>query len=313
MPNEIIGIEEQVYYFLTTTTLSYAEIGEKLGCSASTVSSRAHKLVKEYNLNPSILRANKRGSKYYAKYCANILCHQVIYLTTTQVKQNKPFHCCAECIKESQRVNLPDRTVIKDLYDELPFNQVAQRLNVSLGELARLFEHYNIIPNDFPENLLVTPAFVVQGQTQKARPKRVHQGKTKNGFRQHLGFTVRSTWENNFCLYLKHKKIKFEYEPETFYFPEKTGARGYLPDFRLPQKDGSYIWCEVKGHLDSAGRTKMKRMKKHYPEVFNNLTYVVEKPGCKADLDYKKLGLTPYIYYNDLSNQYSHLLKHWEK
>lgn len=82
----------------------------------------------------------------------------------------------------------------------------------------------------------------------------------------------RSKWEHDYALYLellkKHKKIKsWRHEPKTFWFEAiKRGTRSYLPDFCVTENDGSVIWHEVKGFLDSKSKTKLKRMKKYFPE-----------------------------------------------
>ena len=305
MSKEIKSQIEQLYLLLTETSDTYAEIGSKLSISASTVSKRAQALVTKYHLNPSILRTSKT-KRYYAKYCWNIQCHSILYVTAAQVKKQTSFYCSDIC-KDGFRP-IPTKQDIHNAYNQMSFEEVAEKYNFSLGMMARLFEQFNIQPEDFPENLFVLPAHVVQRQTQKIKQPKTVYSRTKSGFRTHLGFSVRSGWENNFCLYLMHKDIFFEYESEKFFFPEQTGARVYIPDFKL--RDGTRI--EVKGYLDSAARTKAKRLKKHYPEVFDQTTYVCLKPGCPADLFYKKLGMKPYLYYEDLEKDYGKVLKNWE-
>jgi hypothetical protein len=302
-------LDEQIYDLLSNTSMGNAAIAKKLGIAASTVSSHAKKMVETYNLNPSILRTVSQPRKY-ARYCQNFICHDLCYFTDAQIKSGGPFYCSPLCRKNAQ-ISPPGPSEIQNLYKNMPFPQVAAKLGMSLGTLARIFEHYDIEPEEFPENVLVTPANVAQRQTQRIKQRRSSFSNTRTGFRKHLGFTVRSSWENNFCLYLDHMKIRYEYEPKTFYFPEQTGARSYLPDYMLNVK-GREVWCEVKGRIDSKDLTKMRRMKKHYPDVFEKMTYVVQKPGCKADLAYKKLGLKPFVYYNELEQKFAHSLKFWE-
>lgn len=94
------------------------------------------------------------------------------------------------------------------------------------------------------------------------------------GKRKDLGDTYfRSGWEANYARFLnfllKNGKIsKWEYEPDVFYFEKiKRGTRGYLPDFKVWDTEGNFHYVEVKGYMDPKSKTKLKRMKKYYPEV----------------------------------------------
>lgn len=86
-------------------------------------------------------------------------------------------------------------------------------------------------------------------------------------------FYARSSWEENYGRYLEwlrlRKEIKaWEHEPETFWFHKiKRGVRSYLPDFKVYMNNGAVEFHEVKGWMDSKSKTKIKRMKKYYPEV----------------------------------------------
>lgn len=81
----------------------------------------------------------------------------------------------------------------------------------------------------------------------------------------------RSTWEANFARYLDASVsvgvIKsWEYEPDTFWFHKvQRGSRCYTPDFKIYSND-TYYYVEVKGWMDQKSKTKLKRMKKYYPE-----------------------------------------------
>lgn len=83
----------------------------------------------------------------------------------------------------------------------------------------------------------------------------------------------RSSWEANYARYLEwlkvHKQIaEWEHEPTTFWFEEiRRGTRSYLPDFRVTENDGRQIYHEVKGWMDDASKTKIRRMAIYYPEV----------------------------------------------
>lgn len=94
----------------------------------------------------------------------------------------------------------------------------------------------------------------------------------KGGKRTDLGFYVRSSWEANYARFLiwvaASGHIKgWEYEPETFEFPVKRGSKFYTPDFRVTRPDGTQYFVEVKGYMSPQSATKLKRMKKYFPDV----------------------------------------------
>lgn len=84
---------------------------------------------------------------------------------------------------------------------------------------------------------------------------------------------ARSRWEANYARYLEFLKqaseiLEWEHEPETFWFNNiKRGVRSYLPDFKVTFKDGHVEYHEVKGWMDDRSKTKIKRMKKYYPDT----------------------------------------------
>lgn len=83
----------------------------------------------------------------------------------------------------------------------------------------------------------------------------------------------RSRWEANYARLLEWRKSRGEiarwsHEPDTFWFDGvKRGCVSYLPDFKVTLKDGSIEYHEVKGWMDPASKTKLKRMKKYHPKV----------------------------------------------
>lgn len=83
----------------------------------------------------------------------------------------------------------------------------------------------------------------------------------------------RSRWEANYARYLEwlreRKQIKsWDHEPKTFWFEEiRRGTRSYLPDFLVVELNDAEAFHEVKGWMDSASKTKIKRMAKYYPSV----------------------------------------------
>lgn len=99
--------------------------------------------------------------------------------------------------------------------------------------------------------------------------------RTKSGKREDLdGLFVRSSWEANYARYLNwlvendNELLKWEYEPDTFVFEGITrGTRTYTPDFKLFYCDGRIEYHEVKGWMDPKSVTRLRRMKKYFPQI----------------------------------------------
>lgn len=87
------------------------------------------------------------------------------------------------------------------------------------------------------------------------------------------GRYFRSMWEANWARYLNWLQHigeiqRWAYEPRTFYFHGiKRGSRSYTPDFQVVNRDSSIEYHEVKGWMDPQSATKLKRMRKYYPQV----------------------------------------------
>lgn len=83
----------------------------------------------------------------------------------------------------------------------------------------------------------------------------------------------RSAWEANYARYLEWLRdqgqiARWEHEAETFWFPKiKRGTRSYLPDFRVTENSGLYVYHEVKGWMTARSRTAIDRMRIYYPHV----------------------------------------------
>ena len=107
----------------------------------------------------------------------------------------------------------------------------------------------------------------------------------------------RSKWEANYALYLEWlkniKQIKdWSYEKDRFIFHKiQFGNRSYRPDFKIFNNDGSFHYDEVKGWMDSASKTKLKRMKKYYPEI--TVTVI---DGKAYGSIYRKIGKVLHFY-----------------
>jgi predicted nuclease of restriction endonuclease-like RecB superfamily len=111
-------------------------------------------------------------------------------------------------------------------------------------------------------------------------------------------YFYRSLWEKNYGRYLEWLKtigqIKdWEHETDTFWFEKiRRGVRCYTPDFKVFENNGKIAYHEVKGWMDSKSKTKIKRMRKYYPDV--GLIVIDQK-------SYKKL-----------SNKVSKIIPGWE-
>lgn len=81
----------------------------------------------------------------------------------------------------------------------------------------------------------------------------------KGGFRQDIGFYVRSRWEANFARILQHLQLPFVYEKHTFHLSD---GRTYTPDFCI---DGT-VWIELKGYMNETSRAKIDQFRKDYPD-----------------------------------------------
>lgn len=104
-------------------------------------------------------------------------------------------------------------------------------------------------------------------------------------------YYFRSGWEYKYACYLdflkKQKQIAdWKYEPRFFDFPIAHGVTRYLPDFQVFNNDGTNEFHEVKGHMDSKSKTKLKRMAKYYPEV---KLVLIEADFMKSLKQYEKL------------------------
>jgi hypothetical protein len=123
--------------------------------------------------------------------------------------------------------------------------------------------------------MALTPAeykALVAAKKTKKSPSGVRQGDVTIGG---TTFRARSAWEANIAAYFESLRLsgeisKWEHEPKgsTFWFLTiKRGVRSYLPDFRITRNSGVIYYVEVKGYMDKKSATKLKRMKKYYPDV----------------------------------------------
>ncbi len=124
------------------------------------------------------------------------------------------------------------------------------------------------------------------------------QVKSKKGWQIIGGKKIyfRSSWEVKYAKVLQCMKdykliIEWEHEPKTFWFEKiKRGCRSYLPDFKVTLQNGSFVWIEIKGYLDSKSKTKIKRFRKYYPsetlEVYDSVWFKNNKEFLKKAEEY---------------------------
>lgn len=143
----------------------------------------------------------------------------------------------------------------------------------------------------------------------KFNPKKASKKRTNIGRRKDLDKFFRSSWESNLARYLITSGAGYEYEPQVFTFPGvKHGTLSYCPDFRL--NDGT--WVEVKGFIDSKGKTQIRRFKKHFPEEFKKLKAVVGSENTAAAKFFKEMEVPIFAYYNELNKRCKKIIPSWE-
>jgi hypothetical protein len=98
--------------------------------------------------------------------------------------------------------------------------------------------------------------------------------RSKQGRRADLGnMFFRSSMEANVARYLnflvsQKEILRWDYEPTTFWFSKiRRGVCSYKPDFCIHRPDETMYFLEVKGWMDPKSATKLKRMKKYYPDI----------------------------------------------
>ena len=151
----------------------------------------------------------------------------------------------------------------------------------------------------------------IKRKTDELDGKKVTQNRSKRsviGKREDLNHFFRSCWEANSARWFNHEGIIWSYEPKVFIFGDvRRGTVSYCPDFQIDNG-----WVEVKGLLDSRGRTAIRRFKKYYPGEFGKLKAIVGRPGTKADEFFKLLGVPVLAYYKDLEKEFKDKIANWE-
>ena len=100
-------------------------------------------------------------------------------------------------------------------------------------------------------------------------------------------FSVDSDLEDRYAGFLEMLKrggaIRDWFRPAgTFTFAGAVkGATVYTPDFRVIEKDGTVVYHELKGYIQSSDITKFRRLQEFYPGIVVDL-YMQSIPGPKA-------------------------------
>lgn len=125
----------------------------------------------------------------------------------------------------------------------------------------------------------------------QAAAKRLREGRNqtqfygKGGIRQDIGIYFRSRWEANFARYLQFTNQAFQYEPTSF---SLMCGKTYTPDFMIGD-----TYYEVKGWWTQIAKEKFNAFCEEYPNV--------------------KLKIIGANEYNSIKDQYSNLIKTWER
>lgn len=95
------------------------------------------------------------------------------------------------------------------------------------------------------------------------------------------GYDMASHQETLFAAGLDNLGATWMYEPEKLRW--SPPFRKYTPDFKILRHDGSFFFVEYKGYLKPADKTKMRAIRKQYPDldirfVFQN----AKKPSYKG-------------------------------
>ena len=108
----------------------------------------------------------------------------------------------------------------------------------------------------------------------------------RSGYEKVVARYLSRLCENDETLHFQHENITLKFEGE------KRGAIVYVPDFILYRGDEVLNIYEVKGKYEGKDGTKIRRFKKHYPELFPKFVYVTDVKNLPK---IAKLGVKSYI------------------
>lgn len=87
-----------------------------------------------------------------------------------------------------------------------------------------------------------------------------------------LQMPFRSNWEIELAELMTDLEIKWEYEPERFYF--RAESESYLPDFYLPEWN---VWIEVKGYMDKRSERRCRLFRAYHGAETGFFLYMKEE------------------------------------
>ena len=270
-----------------------------------------HEQLNKLKLEGNPHRKGPEVSPRYIRVCQHEPCRAAFLVTDRDIQRGHGLYCSNQCHANSNKIHRPSKIELVSYYEDgLSSNDLSEKYQVSKGTIYNWFKFYGIEQRTLSDSL---HELFKTDKGCKAIQKRldtlekkygtrapnspVRSGKYKRGYRQDLKVSVRSGWEANCLRWLNKKNKKWQYEPKVFVFEGiKKGCMSYLPDIYLPEDD---LWIEIKGHLRSQDKVKIRRFQKYFPNEFKRLR-VICNANSKADEFYKELGIPILAYYNDL-------------
>ena len=144
--------------------------------------------------------------------------------------------------------------------------------------------------------------------------------RTRKGVREdiHPKYCFRSATEANFARILEYHKCKWTFEERSFVFSGyKTKPFVYIMDFAVEKSKNKPDWLvpgfyEIKGYMTADSRTKLRRLKKNYPEEAAKTIVVIYNKYKKKDIEFcEKYGFK-HLFYDELTKEYEGLIPTWE-
>jgi hypothetical protein len=113
------------------------------------------------------------------------------------------------------------------------------------------------------------------------RARRSAKGKPQRRVHPYGGCKMASKAETIFAIDMDERALNWMYEPERLdWIPP---ARKYTPDFKVMRRDGSFFFVEFKGYLRPNDKTKMKAIRKQYPDLDIRFVFMnANKPSYKG-------------------------------
>lgn len=150
---------------------------------------------------------------------------------------------------------------------------------------------------------------------------REYKGQVHGGKRADLdSMYLRCGWEANVARMLNALGVSWQYEPRTFWFPQRSGTNSYTPDFYLPENDK---WIEVKGYWNGKSKTQLRRFKRYHFEEFQKLYIVTGNiwGNSKSARSIRRFLLCDLnlmsaperiVNYNELDTRLGSIITNWE-